>query len=219
MFFYSGYYYNFVDSKLNVMENKKYRAWFESTRESNLKTIAQTETIFEGLVLKIASGAMAISFSFITALAPKIEYRFLWVLAVGWTALAICIIWNILSHLKAKRNCQKNIQSIDTYLWGKGNTDSEEEIYEEIRTRSVAIDDKNKKLDNYYNRPTAWLMIGGIAFILGFVFVNIAFSQPEQRLLQEETTSYTISSIEETLNRIEGIQQDTLSNHQIKATL
>lgn len=219
MFFYSGYYYNFVDSKLNVMENKKYRAWFESTRESNLKTIAQTETIFEGLVLKIASGAMAISFSFITALAPKIEYRFLWVLAVGWTALVICIIWNILSHLKAKRNCQKNIQSIDTYLWGKGNTDSEGEIYEEIRTRSVAIDDKNKKLDNYYNRPTAWLMIGGIAFILGFVFVNIAFSQPEQRLLQEETTYHTISSIEETLNRIEGIQQDTLSNHQIKATL
>lgn len=188
------------------MMNEEYRTWFENTRKGNQETIEQTEAIFEGLVLKIASGAMAISFSFITALAPKIEYRFLWILAIGWTALSICIIWNILSHLKAKRNCQKNIQSIDTYLWGKGNTDSEEEIYEEIRTRSVVIDNKNKKLDNRYNRPTAWLMIGGIAFILGFVFVNIAFSQPEQRLLQEETTSHTISPIEETSNRIEGVQ-------------
>lgn len=35
------------------MENKEYRAWFENTRESNFKTIGQTETIFEGLVLKI----------------------------------------------------------------------------------------------------------------------------------------------------------------------
>ena len=55
------------------MEKPDYRAWFESTRESNQATIDQTETIFEGLVLKIASGAMAISFSFITALAPKIS--------------------------------------------------------------------------------------------------------------------------------------------------
>ena len=93
------------------MEKPDYRAWFESTRESNQATIDQTETIFEGLVLKIASGAMAISFSFITALAPKIEYRFWWILAVGWIALAVCIILNILSYLKAKRNCRTNIQN------------------------------------------------------------------------------------------------------------
>ena len=84
------------------MENKEYRAWFENTRESNFKTIGQTETIFEGLVLKIASGAMAISFSFITALAPKIEYRCMWILAVGWGALAACIIWNILPTIQYK---------------------------------------------------------------------------------------------------------------------
>lgn len=34
------------------MEKPDYRAWFESTRESNQATIDQTETIFEGLVLK-----------------------------------------------------------------------------------------------------------------------------------------------------------------------
>ena len=56
------------------MENKEYRAWFENTRKSNQETIDQTEAIFEGLILKIASGAMAISFSFITALSTKIEY-------------------------------------------------------------------------------------------------------------------------------------------------
>ena len=32
------------------MEKPDYRAWFESTRESNQATIDQTETIFEGLV-------------------------------------------------------------------------------------------------------------------------------------------------------------------------
>lgn len=93
------------------MENKEYRAWFENTRKSNQETIDQTEAIFEGLILKIASGAMAISFSFITALSTKIEYRFLWILAIGWTTLAVCIILNLLSHLKAKRNCQTNIST------------------------------------------------------------------------------------------------------------
>lgn len=154
--------------------NEEYRAWFEKTRESNLKTIEQTETIFEGLVLKIASGAMAISFSFITALAPKIDYKFIWILAIGWGALAACIILNLLSHLRAKRNCQKNIQEIDNYLWGNVNTDSDQQVYEEIQKRNEVIEGKNIVLDNYYNRPTAWLMIGGIVFILGFVFVNLA---------------------------------------------
>ena len=65
---------------------------------------------------------MAISFSFITALAPKIEYRFWWILAVGWIALAVCIILNILSYLKAKRNCRTNIQNIDNYLWAVSYT-------------------------------------------------------------------------------------------------
>ena len=121
------------------MEKPDYRAWFESTRESNQATIDQTETIFEGLVLKIASGAMAISFSFITALAPKIEYRFWWILAVGWIALAVCIILNILSYLKAKRNCRTNIQNIDNYLWGKYNTDNDQERYDETQRRSREI--------------------------------------------------------------------------------
>ena len=49
---------------------QKYREWFQSTRERSQQTIEQTETIFEGLILKIATGAMAISFSFITALSP-----------------------------------------------------------------------------------------------------------------------------------------------------
>ena len=74
---------------------------------------------------------MAISFSFITALAPKIEYRFWWILAVGWIALAVCIILNILSYLKAKRNCRTNIQNIDNYLWGKYNTDNDQERYDD----------------------------------------------------------------------------------------
>jgi len=201
------------------MENKEYREWFENTRKNNQETIDQTETIFEGLILKIASGAMAISFSFITALSTKIEYRFLWILAIGWTALAVCIILNLLSHLKAKRNCQTNISDIDNYLWTNGNTDSEEEIYKEIKTRSEVIDDKNKKLDNYYNRLTAWLAIGGIAFILGFEFVNIAFSRSEQHLLREETISHTISSIEKISNGIKVVQQDTLSSYLIQKPL
>lgn len=201
------------------MMNKEYRAWFENTRENNLKTIEQTETIFEGLVLKIASGAMAISFSFITALAPKIEYRFLWVLAVGWTALAICIILNILSHLKAKRNCQKNIHSIDNYLWGKGNTDSDQQVYGEIQTKDKVIEERNRKLDNYYNRPTAWLMIGGIVFILGFVFANLVFAQNEQCIIQRETNTQTISSTERIIGAVKIIQKDTLNSFQIQQSI
>lgn len=201
------------------MENKEYRAWFENTRKSNQETIDQTEAIFEGLILKIASGAMAISFSFITALSTKIEYRFLWILAIGWTTLAVCIILNLLSHLKAKRNCQTNISRLDNYLWTNGNTDSEEDIYKEIKTRSAVIDDKNKKLDNYYNRLTAWLAIGGILFILGFVFVNLVFAQNEQYIIQKETNTQTISSAEKIIGAVKIIQKDTLNSFQIQQSI
>lgn len=152
---------------------QKYREWFQNTRESNIKTIEQTEAIFEGLILKIATGAMAISFSFITALSPKIEYRFLWILAIGWTILAACIIVNILSHLASKRNCQKNIQNIDDYLWDSWNDDNNDLIYKKIKRISSNINIRNKRLDNCYNKWTAWLAIVGIALILAFVFVNL----------------------------------------------
>lgn len=198
---------------------QEYKAWFEDTRNSNQDTIDQTETIFEGLILKIASGAMAISFSFITALSIKIEYRFLWILAIGWTALAVCIILNLLSHLKAKRNCQTNISDIDNYLWTNGNTDSEESVYNEIRTRSALIDDKNKKLDNYYNRPTAWLVIGGIVFILGFVFANLVSPQSEQYIIQKEINTQTISSTEGIIGAVKIIQKDTLNSFQIQQSI
>lgn len=152
---------------------QQYREWFQETREKNIKTIEQTEAIFEGLILKIATGAMAVSFSFITALSPKIEYRFLWILAVGWFVLAFCIICNILSHLKAKRNCQTNLQDIDNYLWNKWNDDNNDLIYKEIQKISSNINIRNKSLDNCYNKSTAWLAILGISLILAFVFVNL----------------------------------------------
>lgn len=195
---------------------QKYREWFQSTRERSQQTIEQTETIFEGLILKIATGAMAISFSFITALSPKIEYRFLWILAIGWIALALCIIWNILSHLKAKQNCQENIQDIDNYLWTRWKSDCEEDIYKETQKRSSDINIKNQQLDNCYNKPTAKLLILGIVLILAFVFVNIIPNKSRHKLLREETTIHTISSIETVSNDIMVIQQDTLSRHLTK---
>lgn len=195
---------------------QKYREWFQSTRERSQQTIEQTETIFEGLILKIATGAMAISFSFITALSPKIEYRFLWILAIGWIALAFCIILNILSHLKAKQNCQENIQDIDNYLWTRWESDCEEDIYKETQKRSSDINIKNQQLDNCYNKPTAKLLILGIVLILAFVFVNIIPNKSRQKLLREETTLHTISSIETVSNDIMVIQQDTLSRHLTK---
>ncbi|WP_277089105.1 hypothetical protein [Alistipes sp.] len=205
--------------KYDAESKEKYRVWFENTRKSCQKTIDQTETIFEGLVLKIASGAMAISFSFITALAPKIDYRFMWILAIGWGALAACIIINILSHLKAKKNCQRNVHKIDDYLWNAMNTDNAENIYKKIQEISKTIDDKNKKLDNKYNRLTAWLMIGGIVFILGFVFMNLAFTKGEQCKIQKETITHTILSKEKTIDGLKIIQKDTLSSCQIQQSI
>ena len=202
-----------MESETDIKQ--KYREWFQSTREGCQKTIEQTETIFEGLILKIATGAMAISFSFITALSPKIEYRFLWILAIGWTILAACIIVNILSHLTSKKNCQKSIQDIDNYLWNGWKNDSNEDIYKEIHKRSLDIEDKNRRLDNYYNKTAAWALIIGIVFILVFIFINV-IPNNQQKILRAETTTQTISSIEKISNDIMIIQQDTLSRHLTK---
>ncbi len=194
-----------MDNDANSLK-QEYRKWFQETREINQKTIEQTETIFEGLILKIATGAMAISFSFITALSPKIEYRSSWILAIGWFLLALCIILNILSHLKAKQNCQTNIQDIDNYLYNRWESDSEDDIYKEIQKMSSDINIKNKQLDKWYNKLTAWLVIAGIVWILVFVFFNITPNKSRQKRLREETT-LTISSIEKVSNDIKVIHK------------
>ena len=150
------------------------RKWFEDSRENNLKTIEQTETLFEQRVLQIASGAMAISFSFISALSSIITNRHLWILLVGWVLLALCIILNILSHVQAKKNCQENISQIDNYLFQDDTKHgSNFQVYDKIKELHKDFNTKNRKLDCYYNKPTAWLMIFGVIAILAFTAVNI----------------------------------------------
>lgn len=121
--------------------------------------------------------------------------------------------------LEGKKKLPNKYIDIDNYLWTNGNTDSEEDIYKEIKTRSAVIDDKNKKLDNYYNRITAWLAIGGILFILGFVFVNLVFAQNEQYIIQKETNTQTISSAEKIIGAVKIIQKDTLNSFQIQQSI
>ena len=74
-------------------------------------------------------------------------------------------------------------------------------------------------LDNYYNRLTAWLAIGGILFILGFVFVNLVFAQNEQYIIQKETNTQTISSAEKIIGAVKIIQKDTLNSFQIQQSI
>lgn len=158
------------------MMKREYRKWFEDTRKNNQKTIEQTETIFEQRIIQIASGAMAISFSFITALSSIITYRFLGVLLLGWALLVGCIILNILSHLKAKKNCQENISKIDEYLYQDNlENNSDTLTYNKIQEISALISTKNKRMDRLYNEVSTWLMIGGIVIILAFVALNIAY--------------------------------------------
>ena len=118
--------------------------------------------------------------------------------------------------MKAKQNCQENIRDIDNYLWTRWESDCEEDIYKETQKRSSDINIKNQQLDNCYNKPTAKLLILGIVLILAFVFVNIIPNKSRQKLLREETTIHTISSIETVSNDIMVIQQDTLSRHLTK---
>ena len=196
------------------------KAWFDQVRESLQTTIKDTEEIFERQIIAIASGGIAVSVGFVTALSEKINYQYWWIIAIGWACFTACIILNLLSHLESKRYSRMHIDAIDRCI-ERFNHESQSEsesalIYQEQMHIIQQINEYNRLLEIRYNKPSATLLVSGIIIVLLFALINIINTNDNHPIIMRQTSniqtvSYSISKE----NGVTVIQQDTLNRYQI----
>lgn len=181
--------------------NEDIRNWLTSSRTKQFSAIFKTEEIFESLIIKIATGAIAISFSFVSAMSALIQYQYFEILGIGWLCLVACIIVNILSHLALKKRARATIKSIDDLL----ENDDTNELQVQIEATNIrdGIDKNNKVLDNCYNKPTAWLLVVGISAVLVFLIVNTINNQ--NIVTESEATIIKIENTKQLENSIDSL--------------
>lgn len=128
----------------------------KAAREAINKIKDKSEDDFEKHIIYIASGALAISFSFIERLVPLDKSISKWMLIFSWILFALTLVINLLSHYYCKHLAEKSIDEID---------DNDPNIITNITKR-------NKRIDaiNYFSITT---LFAGLLFLIFFVSVNI----------------------------------------------
>lgn len=127
-------------------------------REKIQEIVSKSEDDFDKKILTIASGALAISFSFISFLVKVDHCK--WMLIIGWILLIICIFINLFSHLASKRNAQKTIDELD-----KGTHEYEDKIRHNITKRNKCI--------NQINLLSLIFLLVGVLLIIIFAAINL----------------------------------------------
>lgn len=146
--------------------------------------IYKCEGEFEKKVIYIASGALGLSFAFISDIVDLDASIFLAFLMIGWVLLVICVCLNLYSQLISKRYASKTIDDIDK--------ENNENIFNSTEIRKLMI--KRNWCTNIINHSTTWIMLLGITFILAFAFINIWQSIANTDAKQHHTHSTLESS-------------------------
>ncbi|MBP1646539.1 MAG: hypothetical protein H6Q16_2117 [Bacteroidetes bacterium] len=127
-------------------------------RDKIQEIVSKSEDDFDKKILTIASGALAISFSFISFLVSINNCK--WLLIIGWFLLIICIFTNLFSHLSSKRNAQKTIEDLDN-----GKPEDEDNVRCNIIKR-------NKRI-NLINLLSVIFLLVGVLLIIIFAAINL----------------------------------------------
>ena len=138
---------------------RKYRGAFQ-------EIVKESEGEFEKRLLYITSGAIALSFTFISGVITLGESVWKSLLFAGWALLIISLIINLLSHLSSAKKASKSISDIDDELKKHLEEKRDTAIRENIRSRN-----RNTR---FINRVTLWFTAIGITLILLFATINIS---------------------------------------------
>ncbi len=118
---------------------------------------------FEKRLLYISTGALGLSFSFITDIVELKDSTHNWILISGWVVLALCILINLMSHHWSKSFAEKAICIVDDCL--RSDKYEDEKIKEKVGFMNQIAD--------WTTYGTILLLFLGIVAIIVFAAINI----------------------------------------------
>lgn len=145
-------------------ENFEKKAWLDyRTAVSDNKSKSQDD--FEKYINLMASGALALTLTFLEKIVV-IEYAiYKWIILVGWLLLATTLLSNLYSHYKSIIDSDKTLKDID------------DENYEGIFTNI----ERRNKIINRLNRVSIWSLIIGVLCVIAFVTINFYNMSDKQK--------------------------------------
>jgi hypothetical protein len=128
-------------------------------RKSILVEKSKSDDDFEKYITFISSGGLGLTITFFDKISPGEKTIGLWIIALGWTLLALTLFLNLLSHYLSSRYNEKTIQDIDNNL-----------TYEKL---SCNIESRNSKI-SMLNISSIISLGLGIILILIFTILNLS---------------------------------------------
>ena len=95
---------------------EEYRALLTEERKSLGAAILDQSKSFDKYVLTLASGALALSLTFIEKIVPHPDANTISILIGAWAAFGLSILLTLVSFLFSQKACRKNIDTIDGLL-------------------------------------------------------------------------------------------------------
>lgn len=138
---------------------KEIQGWKEY-RLSLLEHKSKSDDDFEKYITLISSGALGLTITFIDKISPLENAVFIWIIALGWTLLAITLLLNLYSHFLSSKYTSKSIDEIDDNI-----------AFDNLKKN---LNDRNKTI-NRYNGWSIILLFIGILCILIYVILNLYY--------------------------------------------
>ena len=136
--------------------NDEFKVRLEKYREELIVLLHKSQDSFERQLSYISAGSLALSLGFIKDVVKDIvNANYKWILNVGWALLAITLLVNCISHIRAADLHNRTIRDINHSNF---NTAQVEQRYKEV---------------SYVNWITVVTLVLGIAAIIFFVSKNI----------------------------------------------
>lgn len=128
----------------------------EKYKDELITLLHKSQDSFEKQLSYISAGSLALSIGFIKDVVDNIKTAdYKWILNLGWALLALTLLINCISHIRAADLHNKTIEEIN------------KEEYNSFKVN------KRYKEVSFVNWVTVFLMIFGITAIIIFVSINL----------------------------------------------
>ena len=137
-------------------EHDKYRVYLEERKESVISE-RETASQFDKAILTLATGALALSVTFINYIAPTPKPYSICFLIIAWVFFSFSILSTLISFLTSQAACRKQRKILDA----------------EISNKSTPGKNLAAVWTNWLNYVSIILFIIGVVFLLIFSAVNL----------------------------------------------
>jgi uncharacterized membrane protein YhaH (DUF805 family) len=139
-------------------KKKEYRERLLEERKSLVSALLDQSSSYDKWILTLASGALALSLTFIEKIAPHPQTQTIYYLVGAWSSFGLSMLMTLLSFLFSQKACLKNIEIIEKRLNNNNSPTS----------NNFTI------LTNILNWLSMAFFLVGVAFLIVFAVYNVS---------------------------------------------